>query len=173
MVNQSNLLKWFQAADVNHTNHLSATELKKILVEDAKWTTFSHEQCALLISLFDVENGLKIDLNQFQQLFAFLEQWKTTFDLYDTDHSKMIDKKELGNALVKMGYKMSKETVKAIFTKYSRMSSSHKMTFDSFITACIHLRKMTTAFKVRDANNSGYATYIYDDIIRFCMTNTS
>ena len=38
---------------------------------DAKWTTFSHEQCTLLISLFDVENGLKIDLRTGSTVYCF------------------------------------------------------------------------------------------------------
>ena len=171
-VNRPHLLKWFQAADHNHSNRLSAKELRQILVEDANWRHFSLEQCALLISLFN-KNIASIDFNQFQQLFQFLDQWKSVFDTFDVDHSHKIDKKELDSALLKMGYKFTKVTVKAIFLKYSRSSSSHKMTFESFVDACIHLHKMTVAFKSRDTSNSGHVSYSYDEIIQFSMEYTT
>ena len=173
LANGPHLLKWFQAADDNKSNRLTGKELNNILTEQVQLHNFSLEQCVALICLFSDENSITLDFKQFEQVFDFLLKWRLAFEKYDTDHSQAIDKKELNNAFVHMGYHLTDMTVKAIFNKYNKSTSNKKMTFESFVSACVHLHKITIAHKAKDPSNTGRVRYSYDDIIGFAMSNTT
>ena len=85
-----------------------------------------------------------IDVQGFKQLFYYVNQWKTSFHMYDRDKSGAIDEKELGLALVQMGYRLSEKSVGTLFNKYT--SKPGQITFDNFILACVQLHQLTSKF---------------------------
>ena len=56
--------------------------------------------------MFDQDNTGKIDLNEFNQLWNYLGQWRQIFQQYDADRSGNISQQELGSALQQMGYRL-------------------------------------------------------------------
>lgn len=44
--------------------------------------------------MFDKDQSGQIDLNEFQGLWNYITQWKSTFDQYDRDRSGFIDANE-------------------------------------------------------------------------------
>lgn len=45
--------------------------------------------------MFDKDNSGTIDLHEFQALWHYIQQWKQTFDKYDTNRSGSIEAMEL------------------------------------------------------------------------------
>ena len=56
--------------------------------------------------MFDRDNTGQIDLNEFNQLWNYLGQWRQIFHQYDADRSGFISQQELGSALQQMGYRL-------------------------------------------------------------------
>lgn len=83
-----------------------------------------------------------IDLQGFQQLFHYVNQWKTLFQAYDRDQSGAIDKSEFGQVLLQMGYRLSDQSIEALLNKFA--SKPGQITFDSFIIACVQLHQLTS-----------------------------
>jgi Ca2+-binding EF-hand superfamily protein len=106
---------------------------------------FSIEACELLVKMFSSENSRLIDLQGFKQLFHNVNQWKTSFHMYDRDKSGAIDEKELGQALGQMGYRLSEKSVTALLNKFTS-KQGQQITFDSFILACVQLHQLTSKF---------------------------
>lgn len=50
---------------------------------------------SLSSGIFDRDGNGTIDLQEFQQLWAYINQWKGVFDRYDRDRSGNIDANEL------------------------------------------------------------------------------
>ena len=46
------------------------------------------------LGMFDKDQSGQIDLNEFQGLWNYIMQWKSTFDQYDRDRSGFIDTNE-------------------------------------------------------------------------------
>ena len=47
------------------------------------------------LGIFDRDGSGTIDIHEFQQLWAYINQWKGVFDRYDRDRSGNIDANEL------------------------------------------------------------------------------
>lgn len=47
--------------------------------------------------MFDRDRSGQIDLNEFQALWSYIQQWRATFDQFDRDRSGSIDVNELNN----------------------------------------------------------------------------
>lgn len=83
-----------------------------------------------------------IDVEGFKQLFHYVNQWKTSFHIFDKDRSGAIDEKELGQALSQMGYRLSNKSIETLFNKFA--SKPGQITFDGFILACVQLHQLTS-----------------------------
>ena len=59
-----------------------------------------------MIKMFDRDNTGQIDLNEFNQLWNYLGQWRQVFDGYDADRSGHISRQEFATALQQMGYRL-------------------------------------------------------------------
>ena len=142
---QSELMQWFQAVDQDRSGKISANELRQALAV-GNGAQFSLEACELLVKLFDHEHTRMIDFQGFQHLFHFVNQWRAAFATYDTDKSCSIDANELGQALGQMGYRFSPQSVDSIMKKFTSQGTNGKITFDSFIIACVQLHQLTSKY---------------------------
>ncbi|KAI9556143.1 hypothetical protein GHT06_018717 [Daphnia sinensis] len=163
------LIKWFQAVDQDKSGKISSSELRQALVV-GNGAHFSIEACELLVKMFSSENSKTIDLQGFKQLFHYVNQWKTSFHMFDKDSSGAIDEKELGQALFQMGYRLSNKSIESLFNKFA--SKPGQITFDGFILACVQLHKLTNAFRRHDTKLTGTITIGYEDFLQAVVEST-
>lgn len=60
---------------------------------------FSEQACKLMIGMFDADRTGTINVNEFQQLFSYINQWLAVFKNYDRDQSGHIEEVELGQGI--------------------------------------------------------------------------
>lgn len=70
------------------------TELQSALV-NAEGRNFSEVACRLMIGMFDKDRTGTINVNEFQELYTYINNWLTTFRMYDKDQSGSIEEAEL------------------------------------------------------------------------------
>merc|ERR1712062_193443 len=86
--------QWFSAVDTDRSGHISAQELQRALV-NGNWSNFSEEACRMMIEMFDKDKKGTISIHEFGALFQYINQWKATFQGFDTDRSGTIEQAEL------------------------------------------------------------------------------
>lgn len=59
------------------------------------------------LGIFDRDNSGTIDVHEFSQLWAYINQWKGVFDRYDKDRSGNIDAGELFTGKIIIPYSRS------------------------------------------------------------------
>ena len=58
----------------------------------------------LIIGMFDKDKSGTIDINEFQQLYNYVNQWLETFRSYDRDQSGHIEEQELAQGTTDFVY---------------------------------------------------------------------
>lgn len=56
---------------------------------------FSDTACNLMIGMFDHDKNGTIDINEFEKLYTYINQWLSVFRNYDRDQSGHIEEQEL------------------------------------------------------------------------------
>ena len=158
--------QWFNAVDTDRSGQISADELRRALV-NGNWSHFSEEACRMMIELYDKNGSGSIDINEFQQLFNSINQWRGIFQGYDTDKSGSINQSELTKAFQQMGYTFSPVFVQRLLTKYNM--NTRQLSLDNFIVVSIQIRRLTEGFRHRDRSMQGQATIQYEDFIGLAM----
>lgn len=120
--------------------------------------------------IFDKDQNGTIDLKEFQQLLAYIEQWKGVFERYDRDRSGNIDARELHTAYNEMGFRVSPAFCQNVVVKFDRQAK-RSLKFDDFIQSCVMLRALTDAFRVRDTNLNGVIQVNYEDFLHMAIAN--
>ncbi len=96
--------------------------------------------------MFDHDHSRTINFHEFSQLFGFINQWRSAFQMYDKDRSGAIDKKEMEQALHHMGYRLSPQLVQTMVHKFATPTKKNSITFDNFIICCVDLQRLTSKF---------------------------
>jgi peflin len=173
----------FQAANISRTGHLTTTELGSALV-NGDYTPFDPSTNQALMHMFSTSpsgqpQGLTLTYAEFQNLWAFLAAWKDLFEKFDEDRSGRISLIEFSNALVAFGYRLSQPFVGLLYHTYNdkgmRIANERRgsrgvlqkegMSFDLFVQACVHLKRMTDAFKNYDDDRDGYITVSFEEFL--------
>ena len=69
----------------------------------------------MMISMFDANKSGTIDMNEFGQLFSYVQQWRGIFISFDRDRSGSIEAGEFSQALAQMGFNLSPQLVQVQF----------------------------------------------------------
>ena len=109
-------------------------------------------------------------MTEFQQLWAYINQWKGVFDRYDRDRSGNIDSGELYTAYNEMGFRVTTTFCQLVVTKFDRLAK-RSLKFDDFIQSCVMLRSLTDAFKTRDTNLNGIIQVSYEDFMSMAIAS--
>lgn len=80
--------------DKDQSGKITATELKAALV-NGKGENFSDTACKLMIGMFNQDHSGTVDIQEFDKLFNYINQWLAVFKTYDRDGSGQIEESEL------------------------------------------------------------------------------
>ncbi|EDO42846.1 predicted protein, partial [Nematostella vectensis] len=163
------LWNWFIAVDRDRSGAISSDELEQALMNN-NWSRFNQETCRLMIGLFDHDQSGTINFQEFQQLWSYIQQWKGSFDRYDTDRSGNISGQELHTAFAEMGFRVSPQFISLVLIKFDRAARS-SLKFDDFIQCCVMIRMLTDAFRARDTNMNGVIQINYEDFMQMVLLN--
>lgn len=92
---------WFNMVDKDRSGQINYQELKSALV-NGQGEHFSDTACKLMISMFDTQKTGMIGINEFGQLYAYINQWLSVFRNYDRDQSGGIEENELSQGNIIM-----------------------------------------------------------------------
>ena len=107
---QDDIRSWFTSVDRDRSGQISPLELQQALV-NGNMSKFSEETCKMMISMFDTNKSGTIDMNEFGQLFSYVQQWRGIFMGFDRDRSGSIEAGEFSQALAQMGFNLSSQLV--------------------------------------------------------------
>jgi len=164
-----NVLAWFQAVDLDRSGQISVLELQQALTNN-DWSCFSAKTCQKMIGMFDRDYSGSIDVNEFNSLWNYINQWRGVFSAYDTDRSGNINESELHTALKQMGYNLSPRFVSTAVWRYDT-TGRRQLNFENFVACCITLQSLTNSFKTKDTAMRGAAQMSYDDFMLFAVDN--
>ena len=160
------ILTTFMTVDLNKSGHINAEQLQRAILFSTQ-THLSHETCAKLITFFDRRQSGFINVNEFQQLFQMFNNWKTTFDGYDTDRKGSVDQSQLQRALKHLGHNVSTQFTNNILRTYNPRTK--RITLDQFIFICVEMKRLSDRFRARDAGLSGHANMQYEEFVSVSM----
>ncbi|XP_013088705.1 peflin-like isoform X1 [Biomphalaria glabrata] len=161
--------QWFMSVDHDKSGRITAHELQKALI-NTNWTAFNEETCRLMIGMFDKDFSGTIDLYEFQALWHYIQQWRATFDSFDSNKSGSIESHELHQAYQRMGYNVSPQFIQTIVIKFDHYGR-RALTLDNFIQSCVMLKSLTDAFRQRDTTMTGVVRMSYEDFMQLAVLN--
>mmetsp|Transcript_18183 Transcript_18183/g.35711 ORF Transcript_18183/g.35711 Transcript_18183/m.35711 type:complete len:269 (+) Transcript_18183:149-955(+) len=153
----------FSAMDRDGSNSVTADELQFGLSQGGKMD-FSLKTCRLLINLYDTSRDGSVDRTEFEGLWGYLQSWRQCFEAHDTDHSGVIGKSELIDAIRQTGYQFSDKFFHRLFEIYGT-DKAGGLGFDMFVSLFCELHKLTEAFKKKDTAYNGNATFQYEEFL--------
>merc|ERR1712141_411760 len=161
-----NVSRWFGAVDIDRSGQINANELRQALI-NGNYSHFSEEACHMMIDMFDKDSSGTINIQEFQQLFTSIGQWKNVFQGFDKDRSGSIEVYELSQAFQQMGYRFTPKFVQNVLGKYG--GRTRRLTLDNFIVACVQIKRLTDGFRMRDRTMQGQAMLQYEDFVGLAM----
>jgi len=161
-----NVAQWFNAVDTDKNGQISSLELQAALVNSDR-SHFKEEACKMLIEMFDRKRSGALNINEFDEVFKYVNQCKAAFEAIDKDRNGYIEFNELTQALQQMGYRFTPAFVQNLLLKYDHRTK--RLTLDNFIIACVHIKRLTDGFRVRDRAMQGQITIHYEDFIGLAM----
>lgn len=150
---------------------IDANELQRCLTSSGiagSYQPFSMDTCRIMINMLDRDYSGSMGFSEFKELWAALNQWKTTFAQFDRDRSGTVEPHELQQALTSFGYNLSPQAYGVIIKRHS---TNGRIGFDEFVACVVRIRTLTTHFQARDTMKNGTATFRYDDFIQVSMAS--
>lgn len=118
--------------------------------------------------MFDTDRSGTIDVQEFEKLYAYINQWLQVFRTYDRDNSGHIDEGELFQALTQMGFRFTQDFVKFLVHR----CDPHKaeVGVDQFIVLSVQIQRFTDAFRQRDTDMTGTITIGFEDFLTVALS---
>lgn len=133
-------------------------ELQKVL---SVGRPFSIRTVRLMMHLYCPQNARKIGPTEFAALWKALREWRGIFERFDRDRSGSIDKSEMREALLSLGYAISPPILDCLLQKFDQTGLARAMDYDSFVECGLVVKGLTEKFKEQDTRLMGSATLNY------------
>ncbi|XP_006460581.1 hypothetical protein AGABI2DRAFT_192241 [Agaricus bisporus var. bisporus H97] len=171
------LWNWFTAVDTDRSNHITAPELERALI-NGDWTPFDLDTVKLLMTIFDTDRSGTIGFNEFSGLWKYIKDWQNVFRHFDRDRSGSIDGGELQQALHQFGFNLAPPMIELVQKKYDVKASATQMpgapvpgiSFDRFVRACVVVKQLTEAFQKLDTDRDGWVQISYDQFMQTVLS---
>lgn len=157
------LLQWFQMVDTDRTGMLNFEQLCYAL-RNGDNTAFRPETCRLMVNMFDQDGNGQIDINEFQQIMGYLNQWRMSFDSFDSRRSGGLDAGEAHQAFVSMGYQVSAQFVQQVLQKMD-VERTQSLRFDDFVRVCCLMQTLGAQFSQLDVYRQGFVNMTYAQVL--------
>ncbi|TGZ68757.1 hypothetical protein CRM22_004091 [Opisthorchis felineus] len=138
MMAQPNIQQIFQQVDRNRSGQIEGPELQMAL-QNGVGTQFNMKTIDLMICMFDRDGNGNMNMQEFAQLFNYVQQWMSCFKQYDRDGSGTISCQELHHALSSFGFRLSPQFISLMIRKFDRTRRG-QIAFDDFMLACVCLQ---------------------------------
>ncbi|KAH8874234.1 Sorcin [Schistosoma japonicum] len=158
----------FRRVDKNSDGNVDHKELQTAL-SNGIGTSFNTNTVEMMIRMFDQDRNGTISLNEFLELYDYVQKWQQCFRFFDRDRSGLLDAQELHYALSSFGYKLSSSFIHMMINRFDR-NKQGRMAFDDFIYACVCLQILTDSFKQYDLNQRGYAQFSFEQFLFSAMS---
>ncbi|KAL0268663.1 UNVERIFIED_CONTAM: hypothetical protein PYX00_010509 [Menopon gallinae] len=160
--------QWFNAVDVDRSGKITPKELQNALV-NAQGKNFNMTVCDLLIALFSKDHSGTVNVQEFQHLYKFVNQWLQTFRQYDRDQSGLIEEEEVALAFQQMGYRFSQQFIKFLIARADK-ATKKRMSVDQFILVCIQIQRFTESFRAKDHELKGVITITFEEFLEVALS---
>lgn len=160
--------QWFTAVDRDKSGAISWQELQSALV-NAEGKNFAESACRLMIGMFDKDKTGTINVNEFQQLYNYINEWLGTFKLYDQNQSGTIDEGELSQAFLQMGFRFRPEFIHFVIER-TDLKNHQTISIDQFIVLCVQIQRFTEAFRGKDTERRGEITIGFEDYLAISLS---
>eukprot|EP00124_Ichthyophonus_hoferi_P001729 Ihof_evm1s99 gene=Ihof_evmTU1s99 len=137
--------QYFYQSDTDGSGDINANELQRALHNG--FSPFNPETVRLMINMFDRDHSGTINIQEFVDLWKYIQDWIRTFKNYDKDCSGTIDLNEFSLALRDFRFDIPPHMVQMLVRKFDTMGNG-EMTLDSFIQCIVMLQILTKAFQV-------------------------
>lgn len=144
-----------------------------------------------MIGMFDKDRTGTINVNEFQELYTYINNWLTTFRMYDKDQSGSIEEAELSLgkknssyniqgvkmfsvvlAFQQMGFRFTPEFTKFLIER-SDLKYHKNMSIDQFIVTCVQIQRFTEAFRNKDTERTGMITIGFEEYLGIALSCSS
>ncbi|XP_041976953.1 leucine-rich repeats and immunoglobulin-like domains protein 3 isoform X2 [Aricia agestis] len=159
--------QWFRAVDKDQSGFITAVELRSALV-NANGQQFSEIACNLMLGMFDKDRSGHVNVEEFDKLYTYVNQWLTVFKTYDTDQSGHIEEEELSKAFTQMGFRFTPEFISFLIKRCDPREG--KVSVDNFIVLCVQLQRFTEAFRTRDTQQNGTVTIGFEEFLNIALS---
>ncbi|KAI3980124.1 hypothetical protein MKX01_034730 [Papaver californicum] len=159
------IVKCFQMVDQDKSGFIDDKELQRAL--SSVQQSFSLRTIHLLMHLHTNNHNVRqLGPKEFIAVYQCLQNWRETFQRFDTNRSGKIDSGELQRALGALGFTVSPTIMNLLISKYDKTGFKKKgLEYDSFIECCLTVKGLAEKFKEHDTSGCGTATFTYEEFM--------
>jgi Ca2+-binding EF-hand superfamily protein len=149
---------WFQSVDLDRSGTITAHELANFQVGGFP---IGYEIASKLIKVFDKDNNMCIDFNEYATMHQFLTTIQNAFYASDTNRSGTLDAREIHGALTSAGFVLTLPTVQVCVKKFDK---GYGLGIGDFLLVCSHFAQIRSIFEWNDQQRRGSVTLNYDQM---------
>jgi len=159
---QNPILALFQAVDRDRSGRIKPVELQQALRQGG--LEFNPDTAHRMVNMFDRSGDGQLDVNEFQQLHAWIMTMAMAFQQVDKDRSGLLDGREVRSTLAVSQFQLQEQTFQALMRKMDREKRG-ALSFSGYIDMCIFLGHCRNTFGFYDQARTGQVTFNFDNFL--------